>query len=234
MKTLKKTISAILIILTVLSLFACSKEDKPLTSLTEDMTKTQAKYFVQMRLDYSYKGTADENYLTLMGVTADDMASANLATQTSDFSLIKRRCAVEQYDDQFRSDVNAVLVNVYSNVNYTVGEAVENEDGTFTVPVSTNAVLFFPAVEEKLDPKRDKFLSNYTEYEIATMSKAAYEKYCKKWNALVLEAVNEAYQELSISEETTTVNIIVKKSEEGNWTYDKNSISEFDKAIFQY
>ncbi|MBR6800890.1 MAG: hypothetical protein IKM61_03980 [Eubacteriaceae bacterium] len=233
MKTGKKLLSLLLILLTASALFACA-EEKPLTSLTEEMTETQAKYFVQMRLDYAYKGTADENYLTLMGVTSDDMANFHASTEVTDFSLIKRRCAVERYDDEFQANVNEVLRNMFSYVSYTVGEATENEDGSFSVAVNVKPITFFTTIEEKLDTKRDKFLSKYTEYEIATMSKSAYEKYCNKYNALVLEAVNEAYGEISVSEEEKTVNIIVKKSDEGKWTYTKDSLTEFKNTLFVY
>lgn len=122
--------------------------------LLSGCTKFDACAYMQAILDVSYKNET-ESYMEITGVTqeeADEIFKKNLDATMHEFSTTE---LPEELEENYR----LLFEDTVKQVKYTVGEAVEGEDKSYTVEVAVEPILLFDETYEEFQNKTEEYAS---------------------------------------------------------------------------
>lgn len=120
--------------------------------LLSGCTKFDACAYMQAILDVSYKNET-ESYMEITGVTqeeADAIFKKNLDATMHEFSTTE---LPEELEENYR----LLFEDTVKQVKYTVGEAVEGENKSYTVEVAVEPILLFDETYEEFQNKTEEY-----------------------------------------------------------------------------
>lgn len=120
--------------------------------LLSGCTKFDACAYMQAILDVSYKNET-ESYMEITGVTqeeADAIFKKNLDATMHEFSATE---LPEELEENYR----LLFEDTVKQVKYTVGEAVEGENKSYTVEVAVEPILLFDETYDEFQNKTEEY-----------------------------------------------------------------------------
>lgn len=140
----KKRIASVGILLGVTLLFSgCARFD--------------AAAYIQAVLDVSYKNQT-ESYIELTESSEEDAEAIfqnNLDATMEEFKTM-------QLPEKLENNYKTLFENIIKQVKYTVGEAVENEEGNYKVTVTVEPVTLFDDTYEEFQTRAQKYATDIT------------------------------------------------------------------------
>ncbi len=136
----KRIISIFLLITTLLML------------LTGCTGKFDASGYTKAVLDVSYKNETEE-YIKLTGSTkeaAEKIFERNMDVTMEGFEALN-------FPEELESKFRQLFEDLAKNVKYTVGEAVEDKEGNFTVDVSVEPIMLFDDTYEEFQTQAQDY-----------------------------------------------------------------------------
>lgn len=100
-----------------------------------------ASAYVKACLDASTKGKFEE-YIKITNSSEEDAFAAYQSLIDSSVSSLDNYSISEEKKEQFRD----LYQNIYKNLQYEVGDAVKNSDGSYTVPVKTKKLIVYGTI----------------------------------------------------------------------------------------
>ncbi len=125
-----------------------------MAAILSGCTTFDACAYMQAILDVSYKNQT-ENYMEITGVTqeeADAIFRKNLDATMHEFSTT-------ELPEDLEEDYRALFENTVKQVRYTVGEAAEEENHSYTVEVAVEPILLFDDTYEEFQDKTEEYAS---------------------------------------------------------------------------
>lgn len=232
-----KKLPLLFLVLTLLvSLTACSAEEKDPVSL-----------LVQGNLDTVYTGACDESYLELVDLTAEDCAQSyqhNLEAE-ADYFLRYFGYSGEALPDAVREKIIALYEKIYANASYTVDPSVELDENTCAVKVQVSPINIFQLAAEDTE-RRDTLFAEIqqTYYWIpldstnwansGLYSRSPYYAQCR--DACVEALVTLCAEHLPETGylDTQTVVVQVFWNDNGYWSIDETDWRIIDSLIIAY
>lgn len=178
-----------------------------LTGCSLGKDKLDAGLYTKSYLDVLYKNQVSDYYLKYAG---GDEATANQAYEESldaDVSLLISDME-DEISDELKAKYREMLSEIYKDIKYEVGTATENEDGTYTVPVTTYRLHAFAGTMDKTAEYYESLSAKEQEKMDETEELELYE----------INAVMENLKNPEYDEESQTINITLAPME-GNSDY---------------
>lgn len=178
-----------------------------LTACSFGKDKLDASLYTKAYLDVLYKNQVSDYYLQFAG---GDEATAKQAYEESldaDVSLLITDME-DEISDELKAKYRTMLSEIYKNMKYEVGTATENDDGTYTVPVTTYRLHAFAGTMEKA--------AAY--YESLSSEEQAKMDETEDFEIYEIDAVMENLKNPEYDKETQTINITLAPVE-GNSDY---------------
>ncbi len=167
-----------------------------LTACSFGKDKLDASLYTKGYLDVLYKNQVSDYYLQYAG---GDEATAKQAYEDSldsDVSLLISDME-DEISDELKAKYRTMLSEIYKNMKYEVGTATDNEDGTYTVPVTAYRLHAFAGTLDKAAAYYDSLSSAEQDKMDETEDFEIYE----------INAVMENLKNPEYDEEPMTINI---------------------------
>lgn len=125
-----------------------------MAAILSGCTTFDACAYMQAILDVSYKNQT-ENYMEITGATqeeADAIFQKNLDATMHEFSTT-------ELPEDLEEDYRLLFEDTVKQVKYTVGEASEGENHSYTVEVAVEPILLFDDTYEEFQDKTEEYAS---------------------------------------------------------------------------
>ncbi len=186
-----------------------------------------ASGYIQGLLDVSYKGETAK-YKEMTDATEEeaqevynDNIDAIVEAITEDSSL----------SDEMLTDFRATFVDLMKMADYTVGEAVKNDDDSFDVPVEVKTYYVFAGMEDALEEE----LSAYEAQLYETLENGGdlpSDEEIEEFIYTVMLNFIKTTMENPTYSETKTYTFHVYEGEDGVYEINEDELVEFDAMAF--
>lgn len=190
------------------------------------INRFQPEEYVQAVLDVSYKKQT-EAYTEMTGISREEAETVFEDNLDATMEQFDSTAMPEDMKPMYRQ----LFAEIAKNVSYTVGEAVKEGTGTYTVPVSVKPVtlftdtynLFRQRAEEYADEVTDSVMNGQEMPEEAAMQNEVYRIY--------YEVLSEAVEEGIKYGEETNVDLHVYKNEGGSYEIAPEDMEQLDRQM---
>ncbi len=204
---------SLLAVVLCISLTACLGQDfdakRYVTGCLDAMTKAKFDDYTEMTA--ISKEEAQKQY--------DQRLDEELAAMTGTIAM----------DDKMKTSYRELFRDIYANFKYEVGEAVKNDDDTYTVPITTYKLAVFKGALNSMAEKVENYTKKLTKKEAQELAKDA-----QKANQLSVQFLYEIASENLAKKEygdPQKIEVTVKRSNDDSKAY---TISDSDyEKIFQ-
>lgn len=174
--------------------------------LTGCMPKFDASGYIKACLDANTKGEF-EAYAEITGSTVEEVESLYNQAIDTEMQYIDGYNVSEEKKEDFRQ----LFMDIYKSFKYEVGEAIRNDDNSYTVPVTTYKLTIFDGIMTE----GEEYLINYAQAEVdagRTPTQAQLETEAINF---MYDAMKENFSNLQYADPVTT-NITVSPSKQGS------------------
>ncbi len=208
---MKKITISILLVLVMSILAGCG------------MKEEDAKAYVQASLDASYKGEFDA-FVEITDSTpegAKAMYEENIVhiMEEAGFSDLGLG---EELTEKYRQ----LFLNLIKKVDYTVGDAVKNEDDSFSVEINVRPITIMKDIQDELQTALLKRIEKMDKY--PSEKKIVKMGYEEMYNIL-----SDRLENPTFSEDTVNVTINLHKNEEGKYAISEEDMYTLDSKMFE-
>lgn len=228
MPLLRRFVSVILVFCCVTTLSACSLSD-----ITKIFSDFDASAYTQAFLDAISKNEFTQ-YAEITNSTEED---AKKEYESLLDESVNSLLSTIKVSDETRQKVRDMFHDIYSKWNYSVGEAVKNDDKSFTVPVTVKKLTVFKGVLKETITRFEKRTKESTSMD----DSAYYDLYYQTFIELVNETLakneygDETVIQVSVSPTSSNSNIYEIKPESitalYNATMDMETLQEEAASI---
>lgn len=228
MPLLRRFVSVILVFCCVTTLSACSLSD-----ITKIFSDFDASAYTQAFLDAISKNEFTQ-YAEITNSTEED---AKKEYESLLDESVNSLLSTIKVSDDTRQKVRDMFHAIYSKWNYSVGEAVKNDDKSFTVPVTVKKLTVFKGVLKETITRFEKRTKESTSMD----DSAYYDLYYQTFIELVNETLakneygDETVIQVSVSPTSSNSNIYEIKPESitalYNATMDMETLQEEAASI---
>lgn len=196
-KLYKKYIGVLFTFIMCISLFGCS-------------FGFNASSYVKICLDAAFKGEVTE-FAKIANMSEEDATAFYDNIIESELSSLDSYNISEEKKEKFR----ALYKDIFNNFQYEVGEAVKNDDGSYTVPVTTQKLIVF----DTIIADGQTYIMDYVKSNPSITTDELYD--------VILDYM---YQELSDNlaearyEDSQVINIQLVKSDDNGYTIQDTDI----------
>lgn len=191
-------------------------------------TKFDATGYTKAILDNSYKNDSTDFVAMKIG-TAEE--AADLYAQGLDSEMDGMLAtAGGVISDAQAEDFKKLFADILAGAKYTVGEAVEQDDGSFEVTVSYEKMhVFGPAAETYMDAVMD-YANTIQEAALAGGDIPSEDEMTSKIVDLLIDSMKDAYQGATYdAAETMTITIELNDKE---YSPSENDLIDLEMALF--
>ena len=239
MKLLKRLGLLALCLCLLLSAVGCGVDKKlvedTLRSLSGQLDPDTAQFLVQNDLDALYHDAHNDEYLKLTNSTAEDVDAAFAALAASEADFFASYFDLVEITDEQSGRLISFFETVYKAASYTVGDPIQNDNGSYTVPVTVKPVDVVSAIIDKVNAGAES-LPAYTDEEIDAMTDEEYEtantEYEQAWTELVVQSAEECADSLGSADETA-VDMQVSQIDKV-WQVTNESHQDFNAVVVYY
>lgn len=202
-----------------------------------DITPDQAKAYIQGDLDACYLGQYNQDYLDLIGITAEEAEEQNYVWNTTAEAEI-----LMDYFDIYPTDASAeravaLIRDIYALSKYEVGAASKLDDGSYAVTVTVQPMDILVRYTSQNDAASlwaaalDRH-GIYTQEALDAMSDADYEALEDDYAASVLDGIRALLPEMGYGPEQSVV--LQLKLEDDTYTLVETDWQHFDSMVIDY
>lgn len=225
-RTIHRLASALLATALVVLLAACG-----------DVTPDQAKAYIQGDLDACYLGQYNQDYLDLIGITAEEAEEQNYVwNTTAEAEILMEYFDIYPTDAAYEQAV-ALIRDIYALSKYEVGAASKLEDGSYAVTVTVQPMDILVRYTSQNDAATlwsaalDRH-GIYTQEALDAMSDADYEALENDYAASVLDGIRALLPEMGYGPEQSVV--LQLKLEDDTYTLVETDWQHFDSMVIDY
>ncbi|MBQ7245451.1 MAG: hypothetical protein IJS33_00830 [Firmicutes bacterium] len=238
---MKKIVIIILSILMVLGLAACGSSSTPVDKM---------RTLVSGNLDAIYKGIISDDYLEVIGSTADvqrDNYIEGLNTE-AEFFCYYFDIVDSSYDESFedlreetRNKIISMYKQIYEKSKYEAKESVKQSDGSYTVQVSIEPIDIMEKAIETLSSGTyepyNEFSARYEGVDVEAMSDeefdAFYEAYIDDYTNTIIDCILSLLPSLGYKE-TKTISVQIQADDEGIYSINDDDWNKMDDYLIYY
>lgn len=205
-------VSILTIVLAFTVLLGCARFDAPA--------------YTQAVLDVIYKNQC-ERYIELTGASqqeAEAIFQKNLDATMDEFKTLKLPETLEK-------NYSMLFKDIVCQVRYTVGEAVETEDGNYRVAVSVEPMLLFDDTYEIFQEESKTYAKSITDSVMNGGKLPDDEEIENQVYQIYYEILREALDEGARYKDAQNVIIHINKMEDGTYEIPEEDISELNRHL---
>lgn len=202
-----------------------------------DVTPDQARTYIQGDLDACYLGRYNQDYLDLIGITAEEAEEQNYVWNTTAEAEI-----LMDYFDIYPTDASAeravaLIRDIYALSKYQVGAASKLDDGSYAVTVTVQPMDILVRYTSQNDAASlwaaalDRH-GIYSQEALDAMSDADYEALEDDYAASVLDGIRALLPEMGYGPEQSVV--LQLKLEDDTYTLVETDWQHFDSMVIDY
>lgn len=190
--------------------------------LTACGTKLDMQAYLQAMLDLSYKGDS-ENYVNLKLGTEEEAALVFERGIDSEMASFQEKLMLSQaLEEDFRN----LFQEIYGKANYTVGDAVKESDGSYTVEITYKRMKVFEPMFAIYNEK----IATLPQQWAALDETPSQEQMREDMNEALRDALRESIEQVEYEEpKTLTIRIALV---ENRYTPDRQDVEALEKALF--
>ena len=182
--------------------------------------------YVQAVLDVSYKKQT-ETYMEITG------ASAGEADQIFEDNL---DLTMEQFEsspmpEELKPKYRELFAQLAGHVSYTVGEAVREEDGSFSVPVKVKPLTLFTDTYETFRQKAQEYADQITDSVMNGEEMPTDEEMQAQVYQIYYDVLSEGINGGMMYGEAQDVTLHVSRNDSGDYEIDGDDMKELDSLL---
>lgn len=184
--------------------------------------------YVQAVLDVSYKDET-EAYMEIADVTeeeADAVFENNLDATMEEFESSPMP---EELKPQYRE----LFGEIAKSVNYTVGEAVREEDGSFSVPLKVKPVTLFADTYDQFREKAQEYADQVTDSVMQGAEMPSDEEMQGEVYRIYYDVLKAAMDAGPLYGEAQDITLRVAKNDSGEYEIDTRDMQELDAMLIE-
>lgn len=208
------------------------------------ISRHNARVYVQGVLDETYTGQVQDAYLQLTGRTQEDVQAAYDKNREAEYTqrLALRFDLEPTYMERsLKQDFLELLDTLYQRASYTVKEATPLEDGRYCVEVSVTPVSFFAAAyADGYAQLRKDFEDSHTlpQGEAAqamepAQARKATEEYERAWAQTVYDYLYARLDAIPTDAAVTKLTLVTPDSQ-GLYTLSATDLQDVDDLVLRY
>lgn len=216
---MKKKIAAALIVIMALAAAVCA-------GVWFYINRFDPQAYVQAVLDVSYKDET-EAYMEIARVTeeeADAVFENNLDATMEEFESSPMP---EELKPQYRE----LFGEIAKSVNYTVGEAVREEDGSFSVPLKIKPITLFADTYDQFRDKAQEYADQVTDRVMQGDEMPSDEEMQAEVYRIYYTVLKTAMDEGPLYGEAQDITLRVAKNDAGEYKIDTEDMQELDTRL---
>lgn len=229
MRKYKRSLALVLALGLCLSLTACRQE----TAGTKGFTTYDAEVYVDGLIKENYMGIADEAYLELVNIHAEDVEALYDSTLDLDAEYFFFMYDIDHPTDELREEVRELYREIYKHTKYEIVSAAEQEDGSFSVKLNVSPIDIAQTVNEAKNDATEKFYEKYPQTTVNAMRDKDYEKMEAEWAELIMELYQNALKEIGNMTEKS-ISVQIEQNDEGLYTINSDDFARLDALIIDY
>ena len=182
--------------------------------------------YVQAVLDVSYKKQT-EGYIEITGASAEE------AEQIFEDNL---DLTMEQFEsspmpEELKPKYRELFAQLAGHVSYTVGEAVREEDGSFSVPVKVKPLTLFTDTYETFRQKAQEYADQITDSVMNGEEMPTDEEMQAQVYQIYYDVLSEGRHGGSMCGEAQDVTRHVSRNDSGDYEIDGDDMKELDSVL---
>lgn len=184
--------------------------------------------YVQAVLDVSYKNET-EAYMEIADATeeeADAVFENNLDATMEEFESSPMP---EELKPQYRE----LFGEIAKSVNYTVGEAVREEDGSFSVPLKVKPVTLFADTYDQFREKAQEYADQVTDSVMQGAEMPSDEEMQGEVYRIYYDVLKAAMDTGPLYREARDITLRVAKNDSGEYEIDTEDMQELDAMLIE-
>ncbi len=217
----KKKIAAVVAGILVLTAAVCA-------GVWAYINRFDPKAYVQTVLDVSYKNET-EAYMEIADATeeeADAVFENNLDATMEEFESSPMP---EELKPQYRE----LFGEIAKSVNYTVGEAVREEDGSFSVPLKVKPVTLFADTYDQFREKAQEYADQVTDSVMQGAEMPSDEEMQGEVYRIYYDVLKAAMDTGPLYGEARDITLRVAKNDSGEYEIDTEDMQELDAMLIE-
>lgn len=184
-----------------------------------------ASGYVKSMLDSQTRGE-HEQYLELTDSTKEE--AEELYNETIDYQMDS--LSVVELSDELSEKYEELFKKIFKQTKYTVGEAEEGEDDSFTVPVEVETLQLFEGIDDELTAYQEELTTEVMTQMAETGVMPEEEELNEKVFQHLYECLNEKVENPTYGEKST-IEVEVTKNDDGIYEADESDLEEIDKKL---
>ena len=169
---MKKWTAVILAVAAVLSLSGCN-----LSMQKEDVNAEQYVEYAKSLMDANYHGDFTA-YMELTGASEEDAQARYEGSVEVLASSLEGYYLIDARDETIRQEINGIARELYQKTNYTVENAVRDEEtNLYSVSIRVDPLAILQDAEPEVNDYLDELNERMLNREFEDMTDAEYEKY---------------------------------------------------------
>ena len=184
--------------------------------------------YVQAVLDASYKKQT-EAYAEITGTSeeeAQQIFEDNLDTTMEQFES-------SPMPEDLKPKYRDLFARLAEHVSYTVGEAVREEDGSYSVPVKVKPLTLFTDTYETFRQKAQEYAEQVTDSVMDGGAMPTDEEMQAQVYEIYYEVLSEGINEGMMCGEAKDVTLHVKKNDGGDYEIDDGDMKTLDGLLIE-
>lgn len=217
----KKKIAAVVAGILVLTAAVCA-------GVWAYINRFDPRAYVQAVLDVSYKNET-EAYMEIADATeeeADAVFENNLDATMEEFESSPMP---EELKPQYRE----LFGEIAKSVNYTVGEAVREEDGSFSVPLKVKPVTLFADTYDQFREKAQEYADQVTDSVMQGAEMPSDEEMQGEVYRIYYDVLKAAMDAGPLYGEAQDITLRVAKNDSGEYEVNTTDMQELDAMLIE-
>ncbi len=197
------------------------------------VSKFDAKTYVDGLLRENYLGEFTPEYLELVGIDEETALQTYEMGISNAVIFFINLYEIEYPEEELYEELTELYKEIYSHAKFEVADAVEMEDGSFSVQVTVEPIDIVQLADTDWDKTISPFYEDYPMETQYAMTTEEYQAMDREYAQLVLKLYKEKLEETG-NMTAKTVLVAVVKGENGAYTISPDDFSKLDELIIDY
>lgn len=182
--------------------------------------------YVQAVLDASYKNET-EAYVEVTGASEEE--AGRIFENNLDATM--EQFASSPMPEELKPKYRELFAQLAEHVSYTVGEAVHEEDGSYTVPVKVKPLTLFSDTYETFRQKAKEYADQVTDSVMDGAELPTDDQMQAQVYEIYYEVLSDGINGGMMYGEVKDVTLHVRKNDRGDYEIDDSDMKELDSLL---
>lgn len=182
--------------------------------------------YVQAVLDASYKNQT-EAYVEITGASEEE--AGRIFEDNLDATM--EQFATSPMPEELKPKYRELFAQLAEHVSYTVGEAVLEEDGSYTVPVKVKPLTLFSDTYETFRQKAQEYADQVTDSVMGGAEMPTDDQMQAQVYEIYYEVLSDGINGGMMYGEVKDVTLHVRKNDRGDYEIDDSDMKELDSLL---